>query len=404
MTQLLKGNMLIAQSGGPTTVINRSLVGAIQEAKKHGEIRGIYGSLHGIKGVLDEKMIDLRKESKANLETVAATPSSALGSVRKKPAEEECLKIFGIMLKYNIRYFFYIGGNDSAETTHIINEHARKINYAFRCFHIPKTIDNDLLENDHTPGFGSAAKFVACAVLGSDLDNRALPGVKIDVVMGRHAGFLTAATALARGNPNDGPHLIYLPERPFSMKRYVEDVRRVYEKLGRCVVVVSEGISDAEGTAIAAKFTTETDSHGNVQLSGTGALGDLLVNEIKTQTKITRVRADTFGYLQRSFPGLISEVDAREAWAVGELAVRWAVGKDTDGSVAIRRKPGRKYAVFFERVPLKTVAKATRHMPDAFINKAGNDVTPAFLEYVRPIVGPLPKVAQFKRVRVPVIR
>jgi 6-phosphofructokinase 1 len=348
-------------------------------------------------------MIDLRKESAANLEAVAATPSSALGSVRKKPTEEECLKIFGIMLKYNIRYFFYIGGNDSAETTHIINEQARKINYDIRCFHIPKTIDNDLLENDHTPGFGSAAKFVACAVMGGDLDNRALPGVTIDVVMGRHAGFLTAAAALARVNPDDGPHLIYLPERPFSMKQYVEDVTRVYEKLGRCVVVVSEGISDAEGTAIATKFTTETDSHGNVQLSGTGALGDLLANEIKTQTKITRVRADTFGYLQRSFPGLISEVDAREAWTVGELAVRWAVGKDKDGSVAIRRKPGKKYAVFFERVPLKAVAKATRHMPDAFINKAGNDVMPAFLEYARPIIGPLPNVAQFKRVRVPVV-
>ena len=401
MTQLLKGNMLIAQSGGPSMVINRSLVGAIQEARKHKEIQGVFGSLHGIKGILDENMIDLRKESKANLEAVALTPSSALGSVRKKPTAEECRKIFGIMLKYNIRYFFYIGGNDSAETAHIINEQARKINYDCRCFHIPKTIDNDLLENDHTPGFGSAAKFVACAVRGGDLDNRALPGVKIDVVMGRHAGFLTAAAALARVKPDDGPHLIYLPERPFTMKQYVEDVRRVYEKLGRCVVVVSEGISDAEGLAIAVKFTTETDSHGNVQLSGTGALGDLLANEIKTQTKITRVRADTFGYLQRSFPGLISEVDAREARTVGELAVRWAVAKDSDGSVVIRRKPGKKYAVFFEHMPLKAVAKATRHMPVEFINKAGNDVTPAFLEYVRPIVGPLPKVAQFKRVLIP---
>lgn len=403
MTQLLKGNMLIAQSGGPSMVINRSLVGAIQEAKRHKNIQGIYGSLHGIKGVLEEKMIDLRKESVANLEAVALTPSSALGSVRKKPTQDECLKIFGIMLKYNIRYFFYIGGNDSAETTFIINEAAHRINYACSCFHIPKTIDNDLLENDHTPGFGSAAKFVASAVMGSDLDNRALPGVKIDVVMGRHAGFLTAAAALARVNPDDGPHLIYLPEKPFAMKKYVADVTRVYEKLGRCVVVVSEGISDAEGSAIANKFTTETDSHGNVQLSGTGALGDLLANEIKTQTKITRVRADTFGYLQRSFPGIVSEVDAREARAAGELAVRWAVGKDGDGSVAVRRKPGKKYAVFFECVPLKAVAKATRHMPDEFINQAGNDVTPAFLEYARPLVGPLPKVAQFKRVRVPVI-
>lgn len=401
MKQTLKGNMLIAQSGGPSMVINRSLVGAIQEAKKHKDIQGIYGSLHGIKGVLEEKMIDLRKETAATLEAVAVTPSSALGSVRKKPAEQECLKMFGIMLKYNIRYFFYIGGNDSAETAHIINEHARRINYDCRCFHIPKTIDNDLLENDHTPGFGSAAKFVACAVMGGDLDNRALPGVKIDVVMGRHAGFLTAAAALARINPDDGPHLIYLPERPFSMKHYVEDVKQVYDKLGRCVVTVSEGISDAEGSAIATKFTSETDSHGNVQLSGSGALGDLLANEIKTQTQISRVRADTFGYLQRSFPGLISEVDAREARQVGELAVRWAVSRDLDGSVAIRRKPGKKYVVFFERVPLSAVAKDTRHMPPEFINKAGNYVTPAFLEYARPVVGPLPKVGQFKGIPIP---
>ncbi len=403
MAQELKGNMLIAQSGGPSMVINRSLIGAVQEAKKHKAIQGIYGSLHGIKGIMEEKMINLRKESAATLNAVAGTPASALGSVRKKPSPEDCLKIFGIMLKYNVRYFFYIGGNDSAETTHIINEQAQKINYEFRCFHIPKTIDNDLLENDHTPGFGSAAKFVACAVMGSDLDNRALPGVKIDVVMGRHAGFLTAASALARTEPDAGPHLIYLPERPFTMQQYLEDVQRVYAKLGRCVVVVSEGIADAEGTPIAAKFTKETDSHGNAQLSGSGALGDLLANEIKSQTKITRVRADTYGYLQRSFPGLVSETDAAEAKAVGELAVRWSVARETDGSVVIRRKPGKKYGVFYEHMPLKAVAKDTRHMPDKFINKDGNDVTQAFLDYARPLVGSLPKVARFKGVRVPVI-
>ncbi|MBI2437959.1 MAG: 6-phosphofructokinase [Lentisphaerae bacterium] len=404
--------MLIAQSGGPTAVINRSLVGAIQEAKRHKEIQDIYGARHGIKGLLAENMINLRRESAANLAAVAATPSAALGSVRKKPAQEECCRIFDVLQKYNVRYLFYIGGNDSAETTQIIADEAIKLNYEFRCFHIPKTIDNDLLENDHTPGFGSAAKFVACAVLGSSLDNSALPGVTIDVIMGRHAGFLAAASALARVHPDDGPHLIYLPERPFDMAQYLYDVKRVYDRLGRCVVVVSEGISDTAGTAIATKFTSETDAHGNVQLSGTGALGDLLANEIRSKTPITRVRADTFGYLQRSFPGLVSETDEREARAVGVLAVRWSVGspsrsamaergRSKSGSVAIRRKPGRKYAVFFECVPLAAVAKATRHMPEAFINKEGNDVTQAFLDYVRPIVGPLPKVARLRGVRVP---
>jgi len=400
MAGSLKGNMLIAQSGGPSMVINQSLVGAILEARKHKQIRNIYGSLHGIKGVLDEKMIDLRKESKATLEAVAQTASSALGSVRKKPTHEECVKIFTILRKYDIRYFFYIGGNDSAETVYIIHEEARKENYDLHCFHIPKTIDNDLLENDHTPGFGSAAKFVACAVMGDNLDNRALKGVKIDVIMGRHAGFLTAASALARVYPDDGPHLVYVPERPFSMEKFCEDVKNVYERYGRCIVAVSEGISDEYGIAIATKFIKETDSHGNVQLSGTGALGDLLSNEIKTKLQISRIRADTFGYLQRSFPGLVSKVDAAEARAVGIRAVKEAMAGQPEGSITIRRKPGKKYSSYFERVPLQNVAKNTRHMPDDFINSAGNDVTKEFIEYARPLVGDLPKIGRFKGVPV----
>lgn len=395
-----KGNMLIAQSGGPSMVINQSLVGAIIEARKHKQIKNIYGALHGIKGVLEEKMIDLRKESKSTLETVAQTASSALGSVRKKPTNEECVKIFAILRKYDIRYFFYIGGNDSAETANIIHEEAKKENYALHCFHIPKTIDNDLLENDHTPGFASAAKFVACAVMGDNLDNRALKGVKIDVIMGRHAGFLTAASALARIYPDDGPHLIYVPERPFSMTRFIEDVKKVYDRFGRCVIAVSEGIADEYGIAIATKFIKETDSHGNVQLSGTGALGDLLSNEIKTKLQISRVRADTFGYLQRSFPGLVSEVDAAEARAVGIEAVKEAVAGHPEGSIAIRRKPGKRYRAYYERVPLQNVAKNTRQMPEEYINNAGNDITEKFLAYARPLVGDLPRIGRFKSVAV----
>ncbi|MDX2227451.1 MAG: 6-phosphofructokinase [Verrucomicrobiae bacterium] len=394
----LKGNMLIGQSGGPTVVINQSLVGAILEARRHPQIQGIYGTLHGMKGILNEDFVDLRRESRATLEAVALTPASALGSARKKPTPEECVTVFEILRKNNIRYYFYIGGNDSAESTHIINETAKKVGYEMRCFHIPKTIDNDLLENDHTPGFGSAAKFVACASMGDNQDSRALPGVKINVIMGRHAGFLTAAAALARSFPDDGPHLIYLPERPFSTDRFVADVERVYARLGRCVIAVSEGIADENGTAIAAKFSKEVDSHGNVQLSGTGALGDLLGQEIKSRTKITRVRADTFGYLQRSFPGVLSAVDAREAREVGRRAVQFAVKKFHDGSVAIRRKPGKTYRVTYERVELRQVSKETRHVPAEFINKAGNDVTQAFFDYARPIVGPLPKIGRLKSV------
>lgn len=393
------GNMLIAQSGGPTVVINQSLIGAVLEAKKHKEIRKIYGALHGIKGILNEDLIDLGRESVATLKAVAQTPSSGLGSVRKKPSPEDCAKIFEKLQKYGVRYFFYIGGNDSAETTHIINEEAKKAGYELRCFHIPKTVDNDLRENDHTPGWASSAKFVAQAFMGDDLDNAALPGVKINVVMGRHAGFLTAAAALARTYPGAGPHLIYLPERPFDLLKFPQQVKAVVEQYGRCVVAVSEGISDITGTAIAAAFTKEVDSHGNVQLSGSGALGDALATLIKTKTDITRVRADTFGYLQRSFPGVVSANDAKEAFAVGREAVKLATSKDVDGSVAIRRKPGKKYQTYFERVPLSSVAKETRHMPDAFIAPSGCDVTKAFLDYAKPIVGPLPLIGRFKRIK-----
>jgi len=392
----ISGNMLIAQSGGPTMVINQSLVGAVLEAKQHKCIKRIYGSLHGIQGILDENFINLRKETNATLEAVAQTPSSALGTVRKKPTAKDCAAIFRVLHKNGIRYFFYIGGNDSAETTHIINEEAKTADYELRCFHIPKTIDNDLRENDHTPGFGSAAKFVASAFIGDDLDNRALGGVKINIIMGRHAGFLTAAAALARTRPDDGPHLVYLPERPFSMPQFARDVKAVYAKLGRCVVAVSEGIADSKGTAIAAKFSKEVDSHGNVQLSGTGALGDLLASEIRRRTKIKRVRADTFGYLQRSFPDIVSEADATEAREAGATAVRVSVTADADGSIAIKRKPGKAYKVEFKRVPLKNVAKETREMPARFINKAGNNVTQAFINYAAPIVGPLAPTARFK--------
>ena len=400
MSKKLTGNMLIAQSGGPSAVINQSLIGAVVQAKKHKNIRRIYGARHGIKGILGEDFIDLRKESPATLEAVAGTPSSALGTVRKKPTPADCSKIFKVLHKHNVRFFFYIGGNDSAETAHIINREADRAGYDLRCFHIPKTIDNDLRENDHTPGFGSAARFVACALQGVNLDNRALPGVHISVVMGRHAGFLTAAAALGRRDPDDGPHLIYPPERPFSMTKFVKDVKAVYKKYGRCLVAVSEGIADRSGTAIATKFSKEVDSHGNVQLSGTGALGDLLSAEIKARTSISRVRADTFGYLQRSYPGIISPVDAKEARNVGAAAVRHAAAKNMDGSIAIKRARGRKYKVTFQPVPLKNVARDTKEMPGKFINKQGNDVTKAFLDYAMPIVGELPTMGRFKGVKV----
>jgi ATP-dependent phosphofructokinase / diphosphate-dependent phosphofructokinase len=394
------GNLLIAQSGGPSMVINQSLVGVINAALDHPKVGRIHGARHGIEGILKEDLVDFRKESRRHLEQIAQTPSAALGSVRRKPTSEDCTAIFEVLRRRGVRWFFYIGGNDSAETVHIINEAARRARVELISFHIPKTIDNDLLENDHTPGFGSAARFVACALLGDDLDNRALGGVKIDVIMGRHAGFLTAASALARIAPDDGPHLIYLPERPFDPDRFVADVQEVVNRLGRCVVAVSEGIADAQGKPIAAGFSKETDSHGNVQLSGTGALGDLLAGLVRDRCGIKRVRADTFGYLQRSFPGIASVVDSREARAVGEAAFKAALGgRHACGSIAIQRRPGKRYGVQLVVVPLRKVAKRTRHLPAAFINRAGNNVTRAFLDYARPLVGNLPVKALLKGVR-----
>lgn len=396
--------MLIAQSGGPTAVINQSLAGAISEARKHARIRGIYGSLNGIRGILEERLVDLRRESPANLRKVAATPCAALGSVRRKPTREDCAAIFSVMRKHDIRFFFYIGGNDSAETASIINERAAGEGYDFRCFHVPKTIDNDLRENDHTPGYGSAARFVALALRGDDLDNRSLPGIKIDVVMGRHAGFLVAASALGRAEADSGPHLVYFPEKPFAAERFLADVEKTYARHGRCVVAVSEGIADSEGVPIASRHISEVDTHGNVQLSGSGILGDILADMVRRELKVDRVRADTFGYLQRSFPGIVSESDAREAWAVGEEAVRRAVVDDVDGSVVIRRVAGRRYEVRYETVPLEKVARETRRMPASFINRAGNNVTEAFLDYARPLVGQLPEIGYLKAVPVSAAR
>ena len=381
------GKILVAQGGGPTAVINQSLVGVALEARRFGEVRRIYGAHHGVRGIVNEDFVDLTQETSHNLEQVANTPSSALGSTRDKPDLKYCQEIFKVLQAHEIEHFFYIGGNDSSDTVRIVSEEARKAGYPLRSIHIPKTIDNDLVGNDHTPGFPSAARFVAQAFAGANLDNASLPGVYLAVVMGRHAGFLTAASALGKKFPDDGPHLIYLPERTFVLERFLADVKVVYERYGRCVIAVSEGIHDESGAPIAAKLAKdlEHDAHGNVQLSGSGALADLLCEEVKRQLKIKRVRGDTFGYVQRSFIGCVSDVDQREAREVGEKAVQYAMWGQRDGSVAIKRTGF--YSVDYELVPLETVAGKTRTMDDAFISDSGTDVTDAFRLYLRPLLG-----------------
>ena len=381
------GKVLVAQGGGPTAVINQSMVGVVLEARKFRNVELVYGAIHGVRGIVDEEFVDLTQETTHNLEMVARTPASALGSTRDKPDLKYCQEIFKVLQAHQIGYFFYIGGNDSSDTVRIVNDEARKANYDLRCIHIPKTIDNDLVENDHTPGFPSAARFVAQAFTGANLDNAALPGVYLAVVMGRHAGFLTAASALGKKFDNDGPHLIYIPERTFDVDRFLGDVKATYDRFGRCVVAVSEGVHDASGEPIIAQLSkqVEHDAHGNVQLSGSGALADLLTQTIKDKLKIKRVRGDTFGYLQRSFIGCVSDVDQREAREVGEKAVQYAMFGDKDGSVTIKRTG--YYSVDYELAPLETVAGKTRTMPDEFIAANGSDVTDAFRLYLRPLLG-----------------
>lgn len=405
---MLKGKVLVAQGGGPTAVINESMVGTVIESRKISTVERVYGANHGVRGIINEDFIDLTRETTHNLEMVGNTPCSALGSTRDKPDVKYCGEIFKVLKAHGITTFFYIGGNDSSDTARIVAEQAKAENYELQCVHVPKTIDNDLMVNDHTPGFPSAARFVALAFAGANLDNKALPGVYVAVVMGRHAGFLTAASALGRKFDDDGPHLIYVPERTFSLEKFAEDVKAVYDKYGRCIVAASEGIHDETGEPIAAKLakSVERDAHGNVQLSGTGALADLLTDYIKSNTNITRVRGDTFGYLQRSFLGCVSDVDQREAREVGEKAVQYAHFGDHEGnhtgSVTIHRTGF--YSVEYHLTPLNQIAAKTRVMPDEFLNAAGNNVTDDFLLYLRPLLGSgMPDLSRLRMNKVPKI-
>src|SRR5688572_19304362 len=401
MAQAKPGNAVVGQSGGPTSVINQSLVGVIEEARKYKHINKLLGARHGVRGAINDDFVELNNVPDDLLRRIANTPAAALGSTRDKPDQAYCEKIFRSFEKHDVRYFFYIGGNDSADTARIVSDLAKQANYELHTFHIPKTIDNDLRVHDHTPGYGSAAKFVAAACMGDDFDNRSLPGIKVDVIMGRHAGFLTAASVLARrDDETDGPHLIYVPEVPLSEEKFLADIDRTYAKLGRCLIAVSEGIVMPDGKTWAQKMAEgmsehiERDSHGNIQLSGTGALGDFLADMIKDKLapsggKKIRVRADTFGYLQRSFPGFVSQTDAREARLVGQMAVRYSADH-ASGSVAMRRVAGDAYKIETFVTPLHTVARETKHMDVAYVEN-GNNITEAFKRYAAPLVGALPE-------------
>lgn len=412
---------IVAMGGGPTRVINRSLFGVVDEAAKHGI--GVLGALHGIQGVLKEEFRPL-SPGRPPVSTHRKLPGAAIYSTRYKPTAEDCAKAFEIFKKRDVSYFFYIGGNDTAEATAIVSRAAQSADHELRCFHVPKTIDNDLVENDHSPGYGSAARFVAHALLGDDLDVLSLPGIKVDIIMGRKAGWLTAAAALCKRSEEDGPHLIYFPERPKSLAQIVEEVLAVYRKHGRAVVAVSEGLRGSDGAefisskSVRAELSREPyapimamlnalgpieeacggakkDAFGHVQLSGTGTMADVLAAAVKIGAfkafgKAARCRADTFGYLQRCHAGEPSPADAKEAEMVGRKAVGYAVKKSASGSVALRaERAGGNYRARAELIPLEAVAGKERLLPDEFINAEGNGVTPAFVQYATPLVGKL---------------
>jgi len=388
-----KGKAIIGQSGGPTAVINKSLVGFIKEAVQ-ADFDQVIGARHGLQGMLKKDFVDLASLNESQLYGIGKTPAAALGSVRKKPTDNDIEQLVEIFEQEGIRNFFYIGGNDSAETANLVSEGAKKIGYEMKAFHIPKTIDNDLLETDHCPGYGSAARFVAHAFQGDDADNRSLKGIKINVLMGRHAGWLTAASTLGKSNEDDGPHKSNVPEKVFKIEDFLKEVKEVYDSLGRCVVAVSEGIHNEKGEYFLQTYAKEsgsglagkTDSHGNIQLSGSGALGDTLTNLVSEHIDGARVRADTFGYLQRSFLADVSEVDAEEAERVGQHAVVASQERDS-GSVILKRQFSEKYFCDVDVVDLHKVAKHTKDMPPEFLDETKPYVTNDFFEYAMPLTG-----------------
>ena len=397
-----KGNLVVGQSGGPTAVINSSLVGVIHEAMQHNEVGDIYGMMHGVSGVLNEEFIDLRQESSETLERLRYTPASALGTVRYKVRSSDYDRLLDVLMAYDVRYFFYIGGNDSMDTAHKMHLAAEAKGYELYAFGVPKTVDNDLAYTDHCPGYGSAARFVATAVRDTGYDTEAMGDsspVKFVEVMGRNAGWLTAAAALAKAAPDDPPQLLYVPECGVSLEQVVADVRYWYEKIGYCVVAVSEGMRNEQGEEIGTGFgKVELDAFGHARKGG---VVETLEEVVKAELGV-RVRHDKPGYLQRSCASLASSVDRAEAYLVGQTAVRGALAGVSDRMVTLERQPGPEYAVTTGLAPLAEVANAEHTLPREYINEAGNGVTEAFLEYARPLIGePLSPYARLAKHPVP---
>ena len=392
------GKAVFAQSGGPTAVINSSICGAIEEARKHKEIVAMYGSIHGILGVLHENMIDLNRESPRTISLLRQTPSSSLGSSRYKLKEEDYDRILKVLAAHDIRYFFIAGGNDSMDTANRVFRMARERGYELSVMGLPKTVDNDLPITDHCPGYGSVARWLALSVRDAGLDTEAIytsDTIKVVETMGRNAGWITAATALARQQPNDAPHIILLPEIPFSRDKFLSDVERVYRKLGYALITCCEGLRDENGDYLtASQRSLDTDRFGHRQLGG---VGETLCGIIAEGLKI-KARADKPGTIQRVSALLASPVDVEEAYATGAQAVKHAVEGKSGWMVTLEREPGAEYACKTGIVSLEEVANREKKVPREFINAEGTGVTGAFLEYVTPLIGgPLPEYARLEK-------
>ncbi|MEI6042884.1 MAG: 6-phosphofructokinase [Chloroflexota bacterium] len=393
---MLKGNVIVGQSGGATAVINSSLAGVIAEALKNPAIGEIYGMLDGVQGLLEERIINLRTQvgTPDKLERLKRTPASALGMCRFKLDEAKREQILHILQKHNIRYFIYIGGNDSADTCHQLGELSKAVGYEFYAMGVPKTIDNDLPDMDHCPGYGSIARYLAISTRDSGIDTesaRMVQPVKIIEVMGRNAGWVAASAALAKHNEEDAPHLIYTPERRLNPADFLKDVKRVYDLYGHCAIVIGETVKDHNGKPLGAHGEPYfVDSFGHRYFHGPA---NYFMSLVMSELGLT-ARFDKPGTLQRMSMSCASEVDLEEAWLVGAEALRLAVAGETDKMVTLLREKGSngEYSCKTGVTSLERIANFERKMPEGYLNAEGNFVTQAFLDYARPLIGELPPV------------
>ena len=375
---------LIAQGGGPTPVMNATLVAAIRQVREVGRtIPRFLGSAYGLRGIMHDQVYDLLKQDRAVLDGLVEAPGAALGSSREKLSEQDMELLLEAFKRHDVRWFFYNGGNGSMGTALDIEQYARAASYELQVIGVPKTVDNDLMETDHTPGYGSAARFWAHAVRDMGLDHLALPSpVLICEVIGRNVGWIAAATAFARCYPEDAPHLIYCPERPLPRGKLLADIEGVYRRLGRAFVCICEGQLDENGEA----FGADVDRPDHPQHRLASNLGHAVGKFVSKELRL-RVRSERPSLLGRSSSAFVSEVDRREAELCGREAVRAAIRGETGKMVALQRGGGKRYACVATLEPLEKVARRERRMPPEFLAESGRDVTTEFLEYADPLVG-----------------